>query len=74
MQLTLAGTATSPSMVNCSENQVPCANNQSCVWSSFLCDNDFDCSDQSDELDCGESEWSSEKERGRGQGKITWLL
>ena len=37
----------------CNQNQFMCSSSRNCIRASWVCDGDEDCSDDSDERDCG---------------------
>lgn len=37
----------------CKTHEFLCRNRQQCVLKGFVCDGEYDCSDQSDEIGCG---------------------
>jgi len=47
-------TMTPPSPGHCQRGEVPC-NNGVCIPLDYLCDGDYDCTDRSDEANCGQS-------------------
>lgn len=47
-------TRSPPAPGHCDANQASCANGV-CIPRDYLCDGDFDCTDRSDEADCGNS-------------------
>jgi len=47
---------TPPGPSHCDRNQVPCANGV-CIPADYMCDGDYDCTDRSDEANCGKSQF-----------------
>jgi len=45
-------TMTPPSPGHCQRGEVPCDNGV-CIPLDYLCDGDYDCTDRSDEANCG---------------------
>lgn len=39
-------------MTNCNKDQAVCKNGE-CIAREYVCDGDYDCTDASDEQDCG---------------------
>jgi len=48
-------TMTPPSPGHCQRGEVPCDNGV-CIPLDYLCDGDYDCTDRSDEANCGQSD------------------
>ena len=46
-------TMTPPSPGHCQRGEVPCDNGV-CIPLDYLCDGDYDCTDRSDEANCGQ--------------------
>ena len=46
-------TMTTPSPGHCQRGEVPCDNGV-CIPLDYLCDGDYDCTDRSDEANCGQ--------------------
>ena len=45
-------TVDTPPSVNCSNGEFPCSTGDQCILASFVCDNETNCEDGSDEVNC----------------------
>ena len=57
----------------CNQNQFMCSSSRNCIRASWVCDGDEDCSDDSDERDCG-GKYHFVTKDNMTRGSVTVLL